>query len=145
MIRLCYYSSDSLADPPVSRSGISELSFAIARRSFPTHADLHLNSYIPIKSDYSDLTDAAAFFIGAPDGTGSHDALAKKIALNGKQWTREHWTESTMAAYQFRLCRLLGRRSGMELTFPPSAQTSSSPGFCTATTRVLTTLYSTRL
>ena len=48
-----------------------------------------LRSYVPIKSDYSDLTDAAAFFIGAPDGTGSHDNLAKKLALNGKKWAQE--------------------------------------------------------
>ncbi|KAL8281153.1 hypothetical protein RQP46_006511 [Phenoliferia psychrophenolica] len=59
--------------------------------------------YVPIKSDYSDLTDAAAFFIGAPDGTASHDALGKKIAENGKKWAKDHMREADMAAYQFRL------------------------------------------
>jgi hypothetical protein len=68
-----------------------------SRRSRRAFADFLLpHSYIPIKSDYSDLTDAAAFFIGAPDGTGAHDALAKKIALNGKKWAAEHWREADM-------------------------------------------------
>lgn len=62
-----------------------------------------LRSYIPIQSDYSDLADVAAFFIGAPDGTGSHDALAKRIAQQGKQWSEQHYREVDMAAYAFRL------------------------------------------
>lgn len=53
-------------------------------------------SYVPIKSDYSDLLDATAFFIGAPDGTASHDYLAKKIADNGKSWAEKHWREADM-------------------------------------------------
>ncbi|GAA6014928.1 hypothetical protein JCM11491_002359 [Sporobolomyces phaffii] len=69
--------------------------------------------YVPIKSDYSDLVDVAAFFIGAPDGTGAHDLLAKKMALRGQKWSHEHWREVDMAAYMFRLyleyARLLHR------------------------------------
>ncbi|TNY22120.1 glycosyl transferase family 90-domain-containing protein [Rhodotorula diobovata] len=69
--------------------------------------------YVPIQSDYSDLTDTAAFFIGAPDGTGSHDALAKRIAQQGKKWSEDHFREADMAAYTFRLlleyARLLHR------------------------------------
>ncbi|KAJ8294136.1 Beta-1,2-xylosyltransferase 1 [Rhodotorula toruloides] len=69
--------------------------------------------YIPIQPDYSDLIDVAAFFIGAPDGTGSHDAVAKRIAAQGKKWSDEHWREVDMAAYLFRLlleyARLLKR------------------------------------
>ncbi|GAA5946845.1 hypothetical protein JCM3775_001730, partial [Rhodotorula graminis] len=69
--------------------------------------------YIPIQSDYSDLPDVAAFFIGAPDGTGSHDALAKRIAQQGKKWSEEHYREVDLAAYAFRLlleyARLLHR------------------------------------
>ncbi|GAA6061952.1 hypothetical protein JCM10212_001994 [Sporobolomyces blumeae] len=69
--------------------------------------------YVPIKSDYSDLVDVSAFFIGAPDGTGSHDHLAKKIAARGQKWSKEHWREVDMAAYMFRLyleyARLLNR------------------------------------
>ncbi|GAA5950283.1 hypothetical protein JCM21900_001101 [Sporobolomyces salmonicolor] len=69
--------------------------------------------YIPIKSDYSDLLDVAAFFIGAPDGTGAHDQLAKRLAANGKTWADTHWREADMAAYMFRLyleyARLIGR------------------------------------
>lgn len=52
--------------------------------------------YIPIKNDYSDLHDVAAYFIGAPDGTGSHDTVAQRIASQGKAWTNEHWREVDM-------------------------------------------------
>lgn len=62
------------------------------------------HSYIPIQSDYSDLVDAAAYFIGAPDGSGSHDKVAKRIAQQGKKWSDEHWREVDMTAYLFRLC-----------------------------------------
>ncbi|BGP16467.1 hypothetical protein JCM10213_007927 [Rhodosporidiobolus nylandii] len=69
--------------------------------------------YVPVKSDYSDLVDISAFFIGLPDGTGSHDHLAKRIAAQGKKWAEEHWREVDMAAYMFRLyleyARLLNR------------------------------------
>ncbi|GAA5983560.1 hypothetical protein JCM10908_000335 [Rhodotorula pacifica] len=69
--------------------------------------------YIPIQSDYSDLVDAAAYFIGAPDGVGSHDKVAKRIAQQGKKWSDEHWREVDMTAYLFRLlleyARLLNR------------------------------------
>ncbi|GAA5991217.1 hypothetical protein JCM11641_001623 [Rhodosporidiobolus odoratus] len=69
--------------------------------------------YIPLKPDYSDLIDLSAFFIGLPDGTGSHDHLAKKIAAQGKKWADEQWREVDMAAYMFRLyleyARLLNR------------------------------------
>lgn len=51
---------------------------------------------MPIKSDYSDLLDVTAFFIGAPDGTASHDFMAKKLADNGKRWAEEHWREADM-------------------------------------------------
>ncbi|KAK4705426.1 hypothetical protein P7C70_g776, partial [Phenoliferia sp. Uapishka_3] len=71
--------------------------------------------YVPIKSDYADLTDVAAFFIGAPDGSGSHDDLAERIAANGRKWAKEHWREADMAAYQFRLyleyARLVSREA----------------------------------
>lgn len=53
-------------------------------------------SYIPVKLDYSDLHDIAVFFVGLPDGTGSHDELAKSIAENGKMFASEHWREADM-------------------------------------------------
>ncbi|SGY20402.1 BQ5605_C016g08039 [Microbotryum silenes-dioicae] len=59
--------------------------------------------YVPIKVDYSDLYDALTFFRGAPDGTGAHDELGKKIGLQGKEWARDHWRKQDMAAYMFRL------------------------------------------
>ncbi|GAA6001366.1 hypothetical protein JCM10207_006628 [Rhodosporidiobolus poonsookiae] len=69
--------------------------------------------YVPLRSDYSDLTDIAAFFIGLPDGTGAHDQVAKRLAQQGKKWADEHFREADMAAYMFRLyleyARLLNR------------------------------------
>ncbi|GAA6038222.1 hypothetical protein JCM8097_005801 [Rhodosporidiobolus ruineniae] len=69
--------------------------------------------YVPIQSDYSDLVDAAAFFIGLPDGSNSHDQHAKRIGAQGKKWADEHFREADMAAYLFRLyleyARLLHR------------------------------------
>ena len=47
--------------------------------------------FVPIKLDFSDLHDAAAFFRGLPDGTPGHDELAKKIAHSGKEWIAKYW------------------------------------------------------
>lgn len=32
-----------------------------------------------------------AFFKGDETGVGSHDAMAKEIAAEGKRWTETHW------------------------------------------------------
>mgnify|MGYP002477515418 CR=1 FL=1 len=48
--------------------------------------------YVPVKTDYTDLHPILAFFKGAPeDGRGGHDALAERIAAQGKQWAEENW------------------------------------------------------
>ncbi|KAK8865940.1 hypothetical protein IAR55_001089 [Kwoniella newhampshirensis] len=52
--------------------------------------------YIPIKADLTDLYDALSFFRG-------HDAMAKEIAMAGKEWSRKYWRKEDMIAYQFRL------------------------------------------
>lgn len=59
--------------------------------------------YVPVKVDYSDLYDIMTFFHGTPEGKGSHDDLAQKIGLAGKNWARDHWRKQDMAAYMFRL------------------------------------------
>ncbi|GAA5875922.1 hypothetical protein JCM8547_008348 [Rhodosporidiobolus lusitaniae] len=59
--------------------------------------------YVPIQSDYSDLLDVSAFFIGLPDGSNAHDHLAKRIGAQGKKWADEHFREADIAAYLFRL------------------------------------------
>ncbi len=93
-----------------SSSGISEFLLRLATRkgekTFSTDSRTlcFRDSYIPIQSDYSDLVDVAAYFIGAPDGSGSHDKVAKRIAQQGKKWSDEHWREVDMKAYLFRLC-----------------------------------------
>lgn len=64
-------------------------------------------SYVPIKVDYSDLYDVMTFFVGTPDGRGSHDEIAAKLAAQGKEWARTHWRKEDMASYMFRL--MLGK------------------------------------
>lgn len=49
-----------------------------------------VDSYVPIKVDYSDLYDAMTFFRGGPDGNNGHDELGKKIGTAGKEWARDH-------------------------------------------------------
>lgn len=60
-------------------------------------------SYVPIKVDYSDLYDVMTFFVGTPDGRGSHDDVAAKLAAQGKEWARLHWRKEDMASYMYRL------------------------------------------
>lgn len=43
------------------------------------------------------------FFVGTPDGRGSHDQIAAKIAAQGKEWARLHWRKEDMASYMYRL------------------------------------------
>lgn len=52
--------------------------------------------YVPIKVDYSDLYDVMTFFVGTPDGRGSHDQEAAKLAAAGKEWARTHWRKEDM-------------------------------------------------
>ncbi|GAA5838080.1 hypothetical protein JCM9279_004120 [Rhodotorula babjevae] len=60
--------------------------------------------YVPVKTDYTDLYPILAFFKGAPeDGQGGHDALAERIAAQGKQWAEENWRWVDMQAYLLRL------------------------------------------
>lgn len=66
-------------------------------------------SYIPIKVDYSDVYDVMAFFVGTPDGQGSHDDMAKRIGEQGKEFAKRHWRRVDMAAYMFRLVLEYGR------------------------------------
>ena len=52
--------------------------------------------YVPIKPDLTDLYDVMLFF-----RTG-HDDLAKKIATEGKTWSKTFWRKEDMVSYQFR-------------------------------------------
>jgi len=65
--------------------------------------------YIPVKVDYTDLYDILGFFIGGPEDESGHDALGKRIARQGQQWTKENWREVDMQAYLFRLFLEYGR------------------------------------
>ncbi|KAK4054416.1 hypothetical protein OIV83_000910 [Microbotryomycetes sp. JL201] len=68
--------------------------------------------YVPVKPDYSDLTDLAAFFTGSPGSEGNDD-LAKLIADRGRRWVEIHWRRADLVAYWFRFMleynRLLNR------------------------------------
>lgn len=63
--------------------------------------------YIPIQNDLSDLWDALTFFRGEPGGAGAHDDLARKIAEEGRRWSKRFWREEDMATYMFRYVRIL--------------------------------------
>lgn len=49
-----------------------------------------IESYVPVKVDYTDLYDVMTFFRGTPDGKGAHEEIAAKIGLAGKRWARDH-------------------------------------------------------
>jgi len=52
--------------------------------------------YVPIKADLTDLYDVLTFF------RSDNDALAKKIAVAGRDWSRAFWRKEDMVAYQYR-------------------------------------------
>jgi len=56
----------------------------------------------PIQHDFSDLYNTVAFFAGAPDGSGSHDAMARRIAERGVDFVRNHWRFEDMEVYVYR-------------------------------------------
>ncbi|KAF8598009.1 hypothetical protein BDV93DRAFT_547604 [Ceratobasidium sp. AG-I] len=59
--------------------------------------------YIPIQTDYSDLYDSLAFFMGAPDGTSGHDSIAEKIGAHAREFSVRHWRFEDMQVYVYRL------------------------------------------
>jgi hypothetical protein len=59
--------------------------------------------YVPLKVDYTDLYDLMAFFSGDLDRKNNNDDLAKQIAYNGRDWTKDHWRWEDMQTYAFRL------------------------------------------
>ncbi|ORX35699.1 hypothetical protein BD324DRAFT_631296 [Kockovaella imperatae] len=60
-------------------------------------------AYVPSKMDYSDLFSIMAFFRGTMKGKGSHDEVARRIALNGQCWVERTWRTADLQAYMFRL------------------------------------------
>ena len=52
--------------------------------------------------DYSDLYDALVFFRGDENGVGAHDNLARKIAVQGRKWSKEYWRIEDLQAYFIR-------------------------------------------
>jgi hypothetical protein len=65
--------------------------------------------YVPIQLDYSDLYDALLFFRGdeTPERTGAHEELGRKIATEGRRWSKEMWRREDLTAYNFRYAYVL--------------------------------------
>ncbi|KAG9027172.1 Glycosyltransferase Family 90 domain containing protein [Tulasnella sp. JGI-2019a] len=59
--------------------------------------------YVPVKNDLTDLYDIMTFFRGNRDGSGSHNELARQIAMEGRQWSLSFWRQEDMITYMFRL------------------------------------------
>ncbi|KAG8870069.1 Glycosyltransferase Family 90 domain containing protein [Tulasnella sp. 331] len=59
--------------------------------------------YVPVKNDLTDLYDIMTFFRGNPGGDGTHDSIAKTIAMQGRAWSLTFWRRVDMDAYMFRL------------------------------------------
>ncbi|KAF8517048.1 hypothetical protein BU17DRAFT_50230 [Hysterangium stoloniferum] len=60
--------------------------------------------YIPVQSDYSDVYNIMAFFMGDPErGQGNNDALAEQISKHASDFVRTHWRWDDMQAYMYRL------------------------------------------
>ncbi|KAF7303773.1 hypothetical protein MIND_00606900 [Mycena indigotica] len=59
--------------------------------------------YIPIQLDLNDLHDAVIFFRGDSSGVGAHEDLARKIAEQGRAWSRRFWRREDMVAHFYRL------------------------------------------
>ncbi|MBW0544987.1 hypothetical protein O181_084702 [Austropuccinia psidii MF-1] len=69
--------------------------------------------YIPVRVDYQDLYDIAAFFLGDIDGKHDHDEIGRQIGQAGSDWVKEFWRTQDMQAYMYLLIleysRLLNR------------------------------------
>lgn len=68
---------------------MASFNMVIKSTIFPEWNSNHLPewfAYVPTKVDYSDLYSILAFFRGTPSGKGSHDEVARRIALNGQCW-----------------------------------------------------------
>ncbi|QRW11842.1 glycosyltransferase family 90 protein [Ceratobasidium sp. AG-Ba] len=62
--------------------------------------------YIPIQTDYSDLYDTFAFFMGVPGSNRTapaHDDVAQKIAAHAREFSVRYWRWEDMQVYVYRL------------------------------------------
>ena len=84
--------------PPPSLSGQQKL-IHIPRFTDRIQPWLH---YVPVQLDFTDLYDALAFFRGDENGEGGHDALARKIAVEGRKWSKKYWRREDLQAYFIR-------------------------------------------
>lgn len=54
----------------------------------------------PVQSDYSDVYNVMAFFLGDPEtGVGGHDQVAEKISRHASEYARKYWRWEDMEAY----------------------------------------------
>jgi len=58
--------------------------------------------YVPVQMGMEDLYDVFMFFRGDACGHGSHEDLGKKIAMQGKEWSKRFWRREDLVAYFYR-------------------------------------------
>ncbi|KAJ7591036.1 hypothetical protein C8J56DRAFT_1135555 [Mycena floridula] len=58
--------------------------------------------FVPVQVDLDHLWDALVFFRGDLNGVGQA-ALAKRLAMNGREWSLKFWRMEDLTAYMFRL------------------------------------------
>jgi hypothetical protein len=60
--------------------------------------------YIPVQVDLSDLYDALIFFRGdVLSGENAHEDIARRTALQGREWSKKYWRQEDIVAYFYRL------------------------------------------
>ncbi|THU98640.1 hypothetical protein K435DRAFT_818824 [Dendrothele bispora CBS 962.96] len=59
--------------------------------------------YVPVQLGMEDLYDVFMFFRGDLCGKGGHEELGKKIAKQGKEWSKKFWRREDLVAYFYRL------------------------------------------
>ena len=75
--------------------------------------------YVPIQVDLSDLHDTILFFRGDGNGDNAHEDMARKIAMAGREWSKEYWRREDLIAYFFRFVSSLLSRVQLALTPHP--------------------------
>ena len=59
--------------------------------------------YVPVTNNYDEVYSIMTFFEGDLNGKDSHDQLAKRIALTGRDWVADSWRIPDMQAYFLRI------------------------------------------
>lgn len=103
-----------------SRSRLTIAIFMTVRQWPPSTQDVSVLMLI--------LSIVMTFFVGTPDGRGSHDEVGAKIAAQGKAWARDHVSNPCKSFATSRLLPICVS-SGGERTWPPTvSEPAARPG-----------------